>query len=91
MHVTSIAHRLRIRLSTWRKETVRLTFYSVVALTDGDVANDRKGGLVRVSLRVVAHSVDADHASGHVSRSSTGGAPTSAAARTAPLLAHRDS
>ena len=63
----------------------------VVALTDGDVANDRKGGLVRVSLRVVAHSVDADHASGHVSRSSTGRAPTSAAARTASLLAHKDS
>ena len=70
-------------------EDVELTLQSVIALTDGDVANDRKGGLVRVSLRVVAHSVDANHASWHVSRSSTGGAPTSATARTAPLLAQR--
>lgn len=72
-----------------RKEPLGLTLQSVVALTNSDVADDRKGGLVRVSLRVVAHSVDANYASWHVSRSSTGGAPTSAAARTAPLLAQR--
>ncbi len=50
MSITSVAHQLRIKPSKWRKGPVRLTLQSVVALTNGDVPDNRKGGLIRVSL-----------------------------------------